>query len=222
MKSESLFRTVDAVRRLGRDLPLKFVIVGDGNVGAELKRLADDTNAELGHRAVVLTGALLDPRPAYAAADIVIGMGGSALRGMAFGKAVPIVGEQGTADVFYHKGIYGRGDGNLDSGRLAADIRRLAEDINYLPKLGEFSRQFVERNFSLETVSHQLAEYCRDAASHLLPASGRVEDRSPGARRWRHFAQGWALFSRKAMPAFATTTLVMIRMSHPCRESTST
>lgn len=177
MKSESLFRTVDAVRRLGRDLPLKFVIVGDGNVSADLKKMAEDTNAELGRHAIVLTGALLDPRPAYAAADIVIGMGGSALRGMAFGKAVLIVGEQGfsapftpdTADMFYYEGIYGRGDGNLDSGRLVANIRGLADHLDHLPALGEFSRQFVVRHFSLETISHQLAEYCRDAASHVPP-----------------------------------------------------
>ena len=95
MKAESLRRTVDVVRTLGRDLPLRFVIVGDGTSRAELERLARETNVELGREAVLLTGALIDPRPAYAAADIVVGMGGSALRGMAFGKPVVVVGEQG-------------------------------------------------------------------------------------------------------------------------------
>ena len=86
MKGEGLHRTIDAVRTLGRDLPLRFVIVGDGTARIELERRANEVNTELGRSAVVLTGPLLDPRPAYASADIVVGMGGSALRGMAFGE----------------------------------------------------------------------------------------------------------------------------------------
>src|SRR5215813_10027946 len=35
MKAESLWRTVDVVRTLGRDVPLKFVIVGDGTARPE-------------------------------------------------------------------------------------------------------------------------------------------------------------------------------------------
>lgn len=173
MKGESLFRTIEAVRALGRDLPLRFVIVGDGTAFNELERIADEVNEELGRGAVILTGAILDPRPAYAAADIVVGMGGSALRGMAFGKPVVIVGEQGfsavltpeTAESFYYTGIYGRADGNLNNGRLIADIRGLAEHPDRLPAIGQFSRQFVLKHFSLETVSAQLAEIYRSAAA---------------------------------------------------------
>ena len=50
---------------------------------------------DVGRDVVLVTGALLDPRPAYAAADIVIGMGSSALKGMAFGKPLVVQGEQG-------------------------------------------------------------------------------------------------------------------------------
>lgn len=177
LKSESLVRTIDAIRRLGRDLPLRFVIVGEGDFSSELQRLADETNAELRRPAVILTGPLVDPRPAYAAADIVIGMGGSALRGMAFGKPVLIVGERGfsapltpnTAETFYYKGIYGRGDGDAGNDRMVRNIRELAEHPERLPALGEFSREFVVRHFSLEERSYQLAGYCRDALSGVLP-----------------------------------------------------
>jgi glycosyltransferase involved in cell wall biosynthesis len=185
LKSESLLRTVDAVRTLGRDLPLRFVIVGDGMVRPRLERLANEVNAELGRPAVVLAGALVDPRPAYAAADIVVGMGSSALRGMAFGKPVVIVGGQGfsapltpaTADTFYYTGIYGRGDDSPGNARLVADIRGLAERSDQLTALGDFSRQFVVRHFSLETVGARLAEYCADAvadvpARHVAVADG--------------------------------------------------
>jgi glycosyltransferase involved in cell wall biosynthesis len=175
MKRESLFRTVDVARTLGRDLPLRLVIVGDGLARNKLERLAGEINAELGRPAVVLTGALLDPRPAYAAADIVVGMGSSALRGMAFGKPVVIVGEQGfsapltpeTAESFYFQGIYGRGDGSPGNARHAADIRELAEHPGQLPALGQFSRQFVLRHFSLETVSTRLAQFCHRAVDEM-------------------------------------------------------
>lgn len=177
MKAESLRRTIDVVRTLGRDLPLRFMVVGDGTSRAELERLARETNAELGRAAVVLTGALLDPRSAYAAADIVVGMGGSALRGMAFGKPVVIVGEQGfsapltpaTAESFYYKGIYGLGDGSPGNARLVADVRGLAEHPEQLPALGQFSRQFVLEHFTLETVSARLEKFCRAAVAEVPP-----------------------------------------------------
>ena len=135
LKAESLLRTIDVVRTLGRDIPLRLVIVGEGLLRAKLESLAEKINCELGRPAIVLTGVLLDPRPAYAAADIVIGMGGSALRGMAFSKPVVIVGERGfsapltpeTADLFYYKGIYGLGNGDSDNTQLITDIRKLAD-----------------------------------------------------------------------------------------------
>jgi L-malate glycosyltransferase len=177
MKGESLRRTVDVVRTLGRDLPLRLMVVGDGTLRAELERLARETNAELGRAAVVLTGALLDPRSAYAAADIVVGMGGSALRGMAIGKPVVVVGEQGfsapltpaTAESFYYKGMYGLGDGSPGNARLVADVRGLAEHPEQLPALGQFSRQFVLEHFSLETVSARLEKFCRAAVAEVPP-----------------------------------------------------
>ena len=60
--------------------------------------------------------ALLDPRPAYAAADIVIGMGSSASKGMAFGKPLVVQGEQGfwkllepaTLPIFLAQGFWPR------------------------------------------------------------------------------------------------------------------
>ncbi len=177
LKGESLVRTIDTIRSMGRDLPLRFVIVGDGMMRAELQRLADETNADLGRAAVVLTGMLLDPRPAYAAASVVVGMGGSALRGMAFGKPVIVVGEKGfsvpftpeTAELVYYKGMYGRGDGSASNVRLEADIRGLVEHPDRLAMLGEFSRQFVLQHFSLETVSAHLAKICQGAVAEMPP-----------------------------------------------------
>lgn len=205
MKSESLYRTLDAVSALGRNLPLRLIIVGDGEERANLERLSDKINAELGRTAVVMTGALIDPRPAYAAADIVVGMGGSALRGMAFGKPVIIVGAAGfsapftpeTADSFYYKGIYGVGDGSSGSARLAGDIRCLAERPEQLPALGEFSREFILRHFALETVSESLSDFCQMAVANQPPRRLALADGFRIAAVWlkerRFVPYGWRL-----------------------------
>jgi glycosyltransferase involved in cell wall biosynthesis len=184
LKAESLYRTVEAVRGLARDLPVRLMIVGDGEVRADLSRVAGEVNAEVGRDAVALTGSLIDPRPAYAAADIVIGMGGSALRGMAFGKPVVVVGADGfsepftpeSAPAFLYRGLYGVGAGAAGP-RLADHIRALAGRPERLPSLGEFSRRFVVEHFGLEAVSGRLSSYLEKAAAnprrfHVAAADG--------------------------------------------------
>jgi hypothetical protein len=155
--------------------------VGDGPARAELEALARQANQELGRRAVVLAGALVDPRPAYEAATIVVGMGGSGLRGMAFGKPVVIVGENNfsapfnpeTADSFYYKGIYGLGDGQPGNARLLADVRGLATRPDQFSALGRFSREFVLRHFSVEAVGERLAQFL-EAAIALPQRRGKA------------------------------------------------
>jgi L-malate glycosyltransferase len=175
MKAESLRRTIEVVGTLGRDLPLRFLIVGDGTSRAYLDQLAQRVNSELGRQAVVLTGALLDPRPAYAAADIVIGMGSSALRGMAFAKPVIVVGERGfsapfnseTSEDFYYRGFYGVGEGKAGNERLATDVLTVASQRERFGELGQFSRDFVITHFSVEAVGTRLERFCRKVAAEV-------------------------------------------------------
>jgi hypothetical protein len=165
--------------------------------------MAQEINIELRRPAVLVTGPLLDPRVAYAAADIVVGMGGSALRGMAFGKPVVVVGEQGfsaplttdTAESYYYKGIYGLGDGDPNNAHLLANILSLAEHPEQRLVLGQFSRQFVLRHFSLETVSARLAEFCRTATTEMAPPLVTVADALRTAAvylRERRFRWRWS------------------------------
>jgi len=176
LKLESLLRTVDAVRLLGPELNLRLIIVGDGVARAELQAAADSVNTALGRPAVHLAGEMLDPRPAYSAADVIVGMGGSALRGMAFGKPVIVVGEHGfsapftpeTAGRFLHGGLFGRGTGDPGNARLAGHIRQFARCPEQLPALGQAARQFVVDHFSIETVAGRL-EKVLSAASRRRP-----------------------------------------------------
>ncbi len=220
MKGEALRRSIAAVRTLGREHPLRLLVVGDGEAREELRRLADAANRELGREAVVLVGALLDPRPAYAAADIVVGMGGSALRGMAFAKPVLVVGERGfaapfgpeTADDFYYRGLYGIGDGDPDNGRLTSVMRGLAGHRETFAALGEFSRRFVQEHFALEAVAGRLEKLLRAAAAAPPPLGLALADGLRTAAVWmrerRFLPGGWnarmkAFLSGRSRDAFA-------------------
>ncbi|HYI93659.1 MAG TPA: glycosyltransferase family 4 protein [Bryobacteraceae bacterium] len=199
LKGESLRRTIHAVGVLGRDLPLRFVIVGDGAARSQLEHIADKVNSALGRPAIIFAGPMLDPRPAYAAADIVVGMGGSSLRGMAFGKPVIVVGEQGfsapftpqTAASFYYKGFYGVGTGSRDNTELVSNIRALAERPDQFAGLGAFARQFVVENFSLPAVSAEAAGLFHRAVHESSPYYAVAADAFRSAAlylRYRRFS----------------------------------
>lgn len=175
MKSESIFQTIKVVRQIGDTLPVQFLIIGDGAAQEEIKREADAANAALKRNAVIMAGALADPRPAYAAADIVLGMGGSALRGMAFGKPVIVTGDKGfarlfsaqSAEVFEKTGFYGVGDGDRDIYHIENIIRGLVKDPLLRGLNGAFGQEYVENNHSLTKLSANLATYCREAAAEV-------------------------------------------------------
>ncbi len=167
MKRDSLEETIRAVGILGRELPISFLVVGEGLARQRLERLSDKVNDQLGRCAIVFTGALLDPRPAYAAADIVVGMGGSALRAMAFGKPVVVVGERGfaelfsrkSADKFLYSGVYGREVLAPNKKKLDEQLRELAFSEHLRLEVGTFSREFIIQNYSLRAVSARLAKF---------------------------------------------------------------
>jgi glycosyltransferase involved in cell wall biosynthesis len=160
LKRESLLAACDAIGELASaGTPARLVIVGDGPVRAELAARADAANRRAGRELVVLAGELADPRPAYDAADVVAGMGGSALRALAFGKPLVVVGERGfsellterTAPTFLADGWYGLGPGSLGAGvtGLRRQLSRLLSDPLLRAELGTFGRDLVLHRFSL-------------------------------------------------------------------------
>jgi glycosyltransferase involved in cell wall biosynthesis len=184
MKSDSLARSIEAVGRLGHHAGLRLAIVGDGLARPALERLARQVNDRLGRPAVLLTGALLDPRPAYAAADIVIGMGGSSLRAMAFGKPVIVVGEGGfsaifepsTAREFHDRGFFGQASAVPGHEALVGQIEQLLGDPERRASLGRFSREYVLQHHALEAVSARLAGFYREAVERPVSAASATLD----------------------------------------------
>lgn len=159
LKLEGLLAACAAVGELAAEgVPVQLAVVGDGAARAQVADAAAKANAQAGRRVAVLTGQLADPRPAYAAAEVMLGMGGSALRGLAFGKPLVVQGELGfwqlltpeSQSTFLRQGWYGVGS-DVDGGpaRLAGILRPLLADPGRRAELGGLSRRLVEDRFSL-------------------------------------------------------------------------
>jgi glycosyltransferase involved in cell wall biosynthesis len=172
LKLEGVLTAIDVVGSLARSLPVRLTVVGDGTAREAVSARAAKANALAGRRAVVLTGQLIDPRPAYAAADIMLGMGGSALRALAFAKPLVVQGEQGfwelltpsSVDLFLRQGWYGvsTGDG---ASRLAAILRALVADPARRLELGAYGRKLAVSRFSLARAASMQEQIYQDALS---------------------------------------------------------
>ena len=183
LKGDGIELAIAAMRFLG-DSRIRLVVSGHGPSSGAFSAAAERVNAALGRRAVIMTGPLVDPRPAYAAADIALGMGGSALRAMAFGKPLIVLGLQGfanpllpsTAEEFLFGGFYGTGSGDPDPRALAAHIRELADRPALRSELGAFGRQLVWDRFSLKAASVKLEDVYATAANQTYPRYQRVRE----------------------------------------------
>jgi glycosyltransferase involved in cell wall biosynthesis len=170
LKLEGIERAIAAAALLAGETGLRLVLVGEGPERERLARAAARVNSLTGEPTVTLTGELVDPRSAYAAADVVLGMGGSALRAMAFAKPVVVLGELGFAElltphsaaVFLWQGFYGLGDGDTRPERLAELLRPLLANRDTRARLGVFSREFVESRFSLFGAANRQVDFYRE------------------------------------------------------------
>jgi glycosyltransferase involved in cell wall biosynthesis len=188
LKLEGLQAACDAVGELAQaGSNVQLAIVGDGPARPEVEASAEAANKRAGRRAVVLTGQLADPRPAYGAADVMLGMGGSALRGMAFGKPLVVQGERGfwelltpeSEQVFLRQGWYGVGsaaNGRVSGAlKLRQILQTLLEDPATITRLGEFGRALVVKRYSINhaaTIQEEL--YARTVDASNRPSSPQL------------------------------------------------
>lgn len=176
LKLEGILTAIDVVGGLANKVRL--VLVGDGPARKEVERAADAVNRRCGSEAVILTGQIDDPRPAYAAADISLGMGGSALRALAYGKPLVVQGESGfwqtltaaSADQFLWTGWYGIGEGSADGAeRLRGELEPLLSSAHLRTQLGNFGQQLVAERFSLTRAAAIQEQIYRDAIANRSP-----------------------------------------------------
>jgi glycosyltransferase involved in cell wall biosynthesis len=184
LKRESLLTACGAIEELALSgMPAQLVIVGDGPIRDEVAARADQANRRVGHRVVTLTGELADPRPAYDAADVVLGMGGSALRALAFAKPLVVVGEHGfsellterTAPMFLGDGWYGLGPGSQGEGTtgMRRAMAAVLSDPLLAVELGAYGRDLVLNRFSLTSAAELQEEEYRQAIADV-PRRGQL------------------------------------------------
>jgi len=199
MKLEGILAAMDAVRLLDATVPVHLVVAGDGPAREAVRRRAEETNRATGRNTVVLTGELVDPRPAYAVADVALGMGGSALRAMAFGKPLVVQGEQGfwelltpqSLDTFLWQGWYGAGpDAEGGSRRLAGILLPLLHDAASRDSLGDFARRTVAGRYSLAAAGRAQQDFYVEALRHRPGVRMRTTAGLASAGRFAAYGTG--------------------------------
>jgi glycosyltransferase involved in cell wall biosynthesis len=208
MKAESMRYAIRACRLL-EDPAWRLVIVGDGDAFDDIAAEATRTNDAMGRPAVVLTGALQDPRPAYAGADVTLGMGGSALRCLAHAKPLVVLGVNGfartfgpdTAAEFYESGFFGAEPVAAPVDHLASCLTELIEPATR-HRLGPFGRAEVAGRFDLEVASSRVeAVYMRALADRPGPVRRRAVGWALAARHLAHQAKvGLSQRAQRALP----------------------
>ncbi|WP_447646068.1 glycosyltransferase [Nocardioides zeae] len=218
LKLEGLLTAIDAVGDLPDDLgpdgaPVRLTVAGDGPARAVVAARAAAVNERRGREVVRVLGAVTDPRPVYDAADVALGMGGSALRSLAFARPLVVQGEHGffelleprTLPYFLDGGFYGVGERDADQARehLAGLLADLAGDPVRRAWLGCWGRDLAVRRFSLERAAVLLEEVYVEAlrapAAHGVGAPVRTVTRLAGFKVREHRAR---LAGRRARDDF--------------------
>lgn len=193
MKSFPVETAIRAMRRL-QGLCATLVVVGTGSEAERLEALAESVNADASEPLVHFVGPLTDPRPAYAAADVMLGMGGSAARSLAFARPLVVQGERGTAELFTQDtaaSLFRRSfwspEVQEDPERVLAEaVRSLLENEALRAELGDFGRAFAMESFSLDAMSVRLASVYEEALAGYGPASWARDLRSEAPQLLAH------------------------------------
>jgi len=149
-----------------------FLFIGGGSHLERFREEAARRNAEAGEEYVRFVGWLGNPFPVVKRADVVLGVGLSALEGGIFGKPVVIVGENGYAGTV-GPGTIERLEYHNFSGRnlerpvapemLSRELHRILENSELRSSLGEACRDHVTRNLALEGALERYEEAYRAA-----------------------------------------------------------
>jgi glycosyltransferase involved in cell wall biosynthesis len=187
------------------------LVVGGGEGLEEVKELAARLNAGRSTPAVVVAGPMTDPRAAYDAADIVIGMGSSALKGLAFEKPLVVQGasgywetfDRGSSEQFFSRGFIGDGPntrGLIGAEALRTALEPLRDNETLRRDLGRFGRDVIEQRFSLRHAVDQ----------HLSIYARAIENPPSNAERRRSLLRCAAAYSEWAFRARTSQALARV------------
>ncbi|ACL41852.1 glycosyl transferase group 1 [Pseudarthrobacter chlorophenolicus A6] len=166
-KLDGVLAAIRVIDKLALVRDVILAIAGDGEGFTEVHGLASTVNQRHGREVVRVLGNVLDPRPVYDAADVVLGMGSSALRGMAFSKPLIVQGRCGfwrtaspeTEAQFLKDGWFGTvGAGEVE---LESALSELLADAPRREMLGDYGRRLVEERFGVAQAAERLVSIYR-------------------------------------------------------------
>ena len=160
---------LDCAEEIRRTEDVEIIIVGDGDDFENVKAKADALNKKADEKYIFLAGARTDIYKFAALSDIFVGVSRSALEAMSATAPCIIAGNEGYIGIFNEDKIQVSIDTNFCCrGCEMSSANKLKEDLvslmsmseEELKALGEFGRNFVMENYSVERmVSDNLSVY---------------------------------------------------------------
>jgi glycosyltransferase involved in cell wall biosynthesis len=173
IKMRSIRNVIEAARILAlRNRDVLLALAGDGVLFDEVKRMSDGVNREVGRDVIRLLGAIRETPQFLSWSDIVLGMGRSAVEGMACGKVTLIVGENGFAGVVEPESVHrlqyynfaGRNVTEMvEPVKLADVIDRISADESERERLSKFARQYAIELYDYKIGAVRLERMYKDA-----------------------------------------------------------
>jgi len=157
------FKIIENIRKLDAAVPgIEVVIVGDGDAFSDMQKMADDANALLGRRAVILTGGRTDVNEIHATADVCVGVSRAILEPMAMEKKCLVAGQEGYIGIIDDTNLEEaigcnftcRGCRPLDGDVMTSDIIKLFEmDDADGKRVSDFGKYVVDTYYSIKTMA---------------------------------------------------------------------
>ncbi len=163
----------EVVKRL--TVKTQVVLVGDGDDYENLLSVVEQTNKQLGRRAVITTGKRLDAERFASIADIFVNVSRSVLEAMACGKPVIVTGNEGYIGILSEENVdIARETNYCCRGCPAPSVDAITRDVEQLlamseeqiAALGQFNREVILREYSVARMTNDYMAAYSDLLSN--------------------------------------------------------